>query len=64
MLETVSSSVRESVVSSQCWSNGSSSSVEDPPLSLIPWLMVLDSNLVLMSSDVLMPEEGSVLRHS
>lgn len=36
----------DGIVSLLVRSNGSSSSVEDEPLSLIPWLMVLDSELV------------------
>jgi len=38
--------------------------VEDPPLLSVPWLAVLDSQSELVSSDVLVPEEGSLRSHS
>jgi hypothetical protein len=40
-------------------SDGSSSSVEDEPLSVVLWVVVSDSESVLVSTDMLMPEEGS-----
>jgi hypothetical protein len=55
----VVSSVGNGVVSSFNWSDGLSSSVHEPPLLIIPWLMVLDSESVVVVTDVLMPEEGS-----
>lgn len=63
-LELNSSLISENVVSSQEWSNGFSSRVEDPPLPLVSWIMSLDSNSVLMSSNVFPPEESLVSVHS
>ena len=45
-------------------SNGLGSPVEDEPLSVVTWVVVLDSESVLMVTNVLVPEEGSVSRHS
>jgi len=45
-------------------SDGLGSPVEGPPLSVVTWVVVLDSQSVLVRSDVLMPEEGSVSAHS
>lgn len=52
-------------VSSVGGSDRSGSSVEDEPLLPLPWGMVLDTQFVLVSSDVgsEVDEEGSVLRH-
>lgn len=63
-VESLSLLVRDSIVSSSVSSDGSGSSVEYPPLLVVPWLMILDSQSVLMSSNMLMPEEGSVSTHS
>lgn len=56
--------VREGEVSLLLWSDGSSSSVEEEPLSWVPWLGVMDSESVLVSTNVLVPEEGLASRHS
>lgn len=45
-------------------SDGFGSPVKGPPLSAVTWAVVLDSQSVLMSSDVLMPEEGFTSSHS
>lgn len=50
-----------SLVSSR--SNGLGSPVEDPPLFVAVWVVVLDSESVLMSTNVFMPEEGSSASH-
>ena len=63
-LESLSSLVGDGIVSSSNWSNGSSSSVKEPPLSDVPWLMVVDSKSVLTSTNVFMPEESSSVSHS
>lgn len=62
--ESLSSLVGDGIVSLQVWSDGSSSRVENEPLSLVPWLVIVDSKSVLVSTDVLMPEEGSSRSHS
>ena len=62
--ELNTSLVSKNVVSSQEWSHGSSSSIEDPPLSLVAWIVGLDSSSVLMSSDVFPPEKSFVSVHS
>ena len=63
-LETLASLVGDGPVSLEVWSDGSGSPVEDPPLLLVPWLGVLDSESVLVSTNVLVPEEGSSRLHS
>ena len=45
-------------------SDGSGSSVEDEPLSVVLWLVVSDSESVLASTDVLLPVQGSEGAHS
>lgn len=45
--ESSSSDVGESPVSSSVWSNGSSSSVEDPPYSWVPVLVVNNVSIVV-----------------
>jgi len=45
-------------------SNSLGSPVESPPLSVVTWVVVLDSQSVLVGSNMLMPEEGSVSAHS
>lgn len=62
--ELITSLVSKNVVSSQDWSDSSSSSIEDPPLFLVGWIMSLDSGSVLMSSNVFPPEESLVSVHS
>lgn len=47
--------VSESVVSSSPWSQGLSSGIEGPPLSSVTWVVVLDSDSVLVASTVLSP---------
>lgn len=63
-LESLSSLVGDGIVSFVNWSNGSSSSVKEPPLSDVPWLMVLDSESKLISTNMFMPEESSSVSHS
>lgn len=55
----VSRSVGDGIVSSVPGSDGSSSAIEGPPLIQVPWLMVLDLKLVLMTSNVVVPRESS-----
>ena len=57
--ESLSLLVRDGVSLVGPGSNGSSSSVEDEPLSVVLWLVVSDSESILVSTDMLMPEEGS-----
>jgi hypothetical protein len=45
-------------------SDGVGSSVEGPPLLLIVWVVVSDSKSELVTTDVLVPDEGSVAWHS
>ena len=59
-----SSSDTNSKVSVGKRSNSSCSPVEDPPLLVEAWVVVHDSQSVLMSSNVFMPEESSVSSHS
>ena len=44
-------------------SDGSGSSVEDPPLLVVLWIVISDSESVLTGSDVLSIEESSVVFH-
>jgi len=60
----VSSLVRDGIASLVLSSDRSGSSIEDEPLSSVVSLMVVDSESELMSTNVLMPEEGSVSRQS
>jgi len=61
--ESVSLSSRDGSSSVSSWSDGSGSSVEDEPLSVVPRVRVSDSKSVLVSTNVLRPEEGSVSWH-
>jgi hypothetical protein len=61
--ELVSSLVGNSVVSSGPGSDGLGSPVEGPPLSVVQWVVGSDSKSELVSSDVLVPEEGSSVFH-
>ena len=45
-------------------SDGSSSSVEDPPLLVVVWVVVLDSQSVLVVTNMLSVEQGSSAGHS
>ena len=40
------------------------SSVEGPPLLLVGWVVVVDSESVLVCTNVLVEDEGSVVGHS
>lgn len=62
--ESLSSLVGDGIVSSDLRSDSSGSLIEDPPLSSVPWLVVLNSKSELVSTDVLVPEEGSLRSHS
>lgn len=55
---------REDQVSVSNRSNGSGSPVEDPPLSLIVWVVVLDSKSVVSVSNVFVPSSSSVSTQS
>jgi len=55
---------RDSVSSVASWSDGSGSPVEDEPLSQVSWRVVLDSESVLVVTNMLMPEEGLSTSHS
>jgi hypothetical protein len=44
-------------------SDGLGSPVEGPPLSVMTWVVVLDSKSVLVVTDVLVPEESSLAWH-
>lgn len=46
------------------WSDSSGSPVKDPPLLNVSWVVVLDSESVLMASDVLSIDNSSVVSHS
>jgi len=56
--------VTDTIVSLVVGSDGLSSQVEGPPLFSVGWIVVLDSDSVLMSSDVFMVEHSSVSVHS
>lgn len=62
--ESLTSLVRDGVVSSVVGSDCNSSSVEDPPLSWVPWFTVVNSESELISTDVLVPEDGFSSAHS
>lgn len=62
--EFVSVLVGDGVTSVGPGSDGSGSLVEDEPLSVVLWLVVSDSESVLVSSDVLLPVQGSEGAHS
>lgn len=63
-VELLSELVRNGIVSLVNWSDGSSSSVEEEPLLGVHWLMVLNSDSELVSTNVFMPEKSSVLTES
>jgi len=58
-LVTLSLLVGNGVVSSGEGSDSSGSGIEDEPLLVVPWGVVSDSKSVLVSTNVLGPEEGS-----
>lgn len=62
--ETLSLLVGNDVVSSGPGSDGLGSPVESEPLFVVLWVVVSNSESILMSTDVLVPEEGSVSWHS
>lgn len=62
--ESLSLLVRDGITLVGVGSDGSGSSVEDEPLSVVLWLVVSDSESILVSTDMLMPEEGSEGSHS
>lgn len=61
--ELLTSLVGDGEVSLEVWSDSSSSAVKDPPLLLVKWHVVLDSQSVLVSTDVFVPEQGSTTAH-
>jgi hypothetical protein len=63
-VELVSSLVGNSKVSSGPGSDSLGSPVEGPPLSVVEWVVSSDSKSELVSTNVLMPEEGSSVWHS
>jgi len=54
----------DGVVSVGNRSNGSGSPVEDPPLLVVVWVVVLDSKSEVSVTNVLVPDDGSVSAHS
>lgn len=55
---------RNSSVSVRVGSDGSGSPVKGPPLSVVSWVIVLDSQSVLVRTDVFVPEKSSIRGHS
>ena len=45
-------------------SNGSGSAVKDEPLVVISWIVILDSNSVLMTTNVFMNRKSTTTLHS
>jgi len=64
MVEALTSLSRKSKVTSGFRSDGLGSSIESPPLLVIVRVVVSDSQSILVSTNMFMPEEGSVLGHS
>jgi len=62
--ESISSLVSDDIVSSGPGSDSLGSIIEGPPLSLLVWVVVSDSKSVLVSTNMLVPAEGSVGWHS
>ena len=62
--EFISILVGNNEVSSSPSSNGLGSVIECPPLLSVLWIVVSNSESVLMSTNMFMPEEGSVGWHS
>jgi len=62
--ESITLLVGNGVASSVPGSDRVGSSIEGPPLVPVSWVVVSDSKSELAGSDVLMPEEGSVVSHS
>jgi len=58
LVNSESTSMTNNVVSLYMRSNGSGSSVEDPPLPVVVWLMIIDVKVV-----VGVPEKGSIGSH-
>jgi len=56
--------VGEGVVLLHHWTDGSGSPVEEPPLLVIVWLVVLNAESELVTTNVLVPEQSSVFVHS
>lgn len=62
--ESVSLLVGNNPVSVGEWSDSSSSSIKDEPLLVVLWCIVSNSKSVLLSTNVLVPEESSEVSHS
>jgi len=62
--ELVTSLVGDDVASSSPSSDSLGSRIEGPPLLVVLWVVISDSESVLVSSNMLVPEEGSVRGHS
>jgi len=62
--ESISSSVGKDVSSSVELSDSLGSTIEYPPLLSVIWVMVLESQVVLMSTHMLTSVEGSTPVHS
>lgn len=60
-LEALASLVGNSVLSLGEGSDGLSSGIEDPPLLVVVWIVVLDSESILVVSDVLSEVQGSLV---
>lgn len=60
----VASLVGKGSLSVSSGSDGVGSLIEDKPLSVVPWSVVSDSESVLVSTNMLVPEEGLVAGHS
>lgn len=56
--------VGKSKVSLLHWSDSSCSSIKEEPLSIVPWLGVMNSESVLVSTNMLVPEKGLSSAHS
>lgn len=61
---TGSSLVSKNVASSSPGSESLGSRIEGPPLLVVLWVVISDSQSVLMSTNVFVPEESSVGSHS
>lgn len=63
-VESLTSLVGNSIASSGPGSDSVSSGVKGPPLLVVLWVVRSDSESVLVSTNMLMPEEGSSVGHS
>lgn len=61
--ELISSLIGDNLLSISSSTDGLGPVIEDEPLLVVPWRVVLDSKSVLMTTDVLAPEQCSVCAH-